>query len=322
MSKSYESINYALRPAKSVERKMLLDAFRHLSSFGVLSSYKYIGFGSPFFSDFILFHKSLNITDMVCVEKEEDDRDRFEFNKPFQFININFGKSSEILPSIDLNTRTIAWLDNESVLNSEILGDINWFFTRAPQGSVFVVTVNAHPIPSDGDNPQAHEAKSMKRLKEQVGEERIPLGIQGKDLRGWNNAKTLKRIIDNEIEKTLNVRNGMLREGTHIKYKQLFNFHYSDRAKMLTVGGLIYDEGQIGIFANCLFDQLEFLRFENEPYRIKIPSLTYKEIRHIDAHIMIDGSVEKKRVNFLKTSDLNNYEKIYRFFPKFAETEV
>ena len=66
---SYEQINYSLRPAKQIERKMLIEAFRNLTEFGDIGSYRYIGFGSIYFSDFNQVHKSLGIT--VCVKDIE-----------------------------------------------------------------------------------------------------------------------------------------------------------------------------------------------------------------------------------------------------------
>ena len=78
MGKSYEEINYAIRPAKCIERKMLCEAFRKLSVFGDVKNYRYIGFGSPFFNDFYLFHKNLSINNMICIEKHEEDKERFE----------------------------------------------------------------------------------------------------------------------------------------------------------------------------------------------------------------------------------------------------
>src|SRR5437879_5407175 len=107
MPPSYEKINYGLRPAKSVERKMLRDAFKKLSEFGTLESYRYVGFGSTYFSDFFLFHKSLGITNMTSIEKDVANRDRFLFNIPYNCIGIEFGESGNVLPSLPWNTRTI-----------------------------------------------------------------------------------------------------------------------------------------------------------------------------------------------------------------------
>jgi len=56
MPPSYRLINYNLRPAKSVERKMLAEGMSRLSIFGKIEDYNYVGFGSTFFSDFLLLH--------------------------------------------------------------------------------------------------------------------------------------------------------------------------------------------------------------------------------------------------------------------------
>ena len=52
MSRSFERIDYSLRPAKHAERRMLCDVFRRLKPFGPVEDYVYVGFGSVWFSDF------------------------------------------------------------------------------------------------------------------------------------------------------------------------------------------------------------------------------------------------------------------------------
>ena len=46
MARSYQKVNYALRPAKNIERKMICEALRQLSGFCLVETYRYIGFGS------------------------------------------------------------------------------------------------------------------------------------------------------------------------------------------------------------------------------------------------------------------------------------
>ncbi len=65
---SYRKINYRVRPAKSIQRKMLCDALLRLSFFEPVENYRYVGFGSTTFTDFILFHKILGIKDMISIE--------------------------------------------------------------------------------------------------------------------------------------------------------------------------------------------------------------------------------------------------------------
>lgn len=64
----------------------------------------------------------------------------------------------------------------------------------------------------------------------------------------------------------------------------MFNFNYRDGARMLTMGGLLYDRGQAGI-VNGAFDGLSFIRPDEEPYLIEIPYLTYREMRYLDTHL-------------------------------------
>ena len=100
MSNSGRKINYSVRPAKNVERKMMRDFFLRLSHFGRIEDYRYIGFGSKYFSDFIIFHRHLNISEMISIEADTNNRARYEFNKPYSNIRMEWGHSSEVLPKL------------------------------------------------------------------------------------------------------------------------------------------------------------------------------------------------------------------------------
>ncbi|MBK9388786.1 MAG: hypothetical protein IPN68_00865 [Bacteroidetes bacterium] len=120
---SYENINYDLRPAKAIERKMLCDLFHRLSSFNQLNRYQYIGFGSTYFSDFSQFHKNLGFKDLISIEKDIKNEKRFKFNIPYSCIKLLLGHSNEILPTLALeNTPTILWLDYDYPLDHTVLG--------------------------------------------------------------------------------------------------------------------------------------------------------------------------------------------------------
>jgi hypothetical protein len=90
-SPSFERINYGLRPAKHIERKMMVEAFRRLEPVASLKSYRYVGFGSPYFPDFSLIHRSLGISTMVSIERELSSERRMCFNRPFKCISIEMG---------------------------------------------------------------------------------------------------------------------------------------------------------------------------------------------------------------------------------------
>jgi hypothetical protein len=297
---------------------MFCEVFRRLIEFGRLDSYRYIGFGSTFFTDFSLFHKSLGISNCVSIEREEEDKDRFEFNKPYKCINIVFGESNSVLPQLPWDARTIIWLDYDYKLNQGVLTDIAFVCSEAISGSVIIVTVDAKPL-EDID-------QRLEELKSRVGDEKIPHELHEPETSGvlladWGTADFSRQIISNEINSIINTRNGLRQPGSKFLYRQLFNFHYADGAKMLTVGGIIYDEGQSHLLAKCGFDQLEFVKTCEEPYTIEVPNLTIREIHHLDKQLPSENlsGIDSRSI---PERDIRTYAKVYRYFPAFVEAEI
>ena len=318
MAGSYRKIDYRVRPAKSIERKMLADGIRRLAEFERLDSYRYIGFGSLYFTDFILFHKALGFKLMQSIENEQDiiKQERFRYNVPYKCINMAFGASSAILPTLPWDVKSVIWLDYDGALTKGVLEDIAYVVSKAVSGSMLLVSVNAG-IPRSEDEENTNP---LDILKSQIGAEKIPADINARDLSGWNVAKVYRDIIDNEIADTVATVNRGRSIGCKCNYNQLFNFHYEDGVKMLTVGGIIYDEGDEKILAKCSFDQLEFYKDAKDAYKIDPPLLTYQEMRKIDSLIPLDDH------DYLKIpvprADINKYQNFYRYFPHFAETEI
>lgn len=317
MSGSYRKINYTIRPAKSVERKMLCDAFRKLNDFYAIDSYRYIGFGAVYFSDFVLFHRMLGIRNMVSIEgtQSEEVKRRFEFNAPYKYVELKFGNSWEVLPTLEWkDIPTILWLDYDGLLEGNCLRDIETFFSSATSGSVCIASFNIQ------DDPNSSSGSPLDRLQCQVGEENVPRDVDASELTGWDRAEVFRRIITNKIEEILSQRNGAMPAGSKLCYHQLFNFHYSDGALMLTVGGIIYGSGQKHLLDKCAFNNSNFCRDGSEPYKIKIPKLTFKEIRHLDSLMPIDAA-NYTSIN-IPPSEIAQYCEVYRYFPIFAESEI
>mgnify|MGYP005857003585 CR=1 FL=1 len=172
---TYESINYSLRPAKHIERKMMIEVFRSLTMFGAVRSYRYIGFGSIYFSDFYLAHKYLGITDMISIEKDEKNEERFKFNLPFNCIKMKFGNSLKVLPTLEWDRRSIIWLDYDGTLNKDVISDIKLVCTHITLGSLLIVTVSAIPNNKDTeDEEDPTSTMAVEALKKRVGENNVP----------------------------------------------------------------------------------------------------------------------------------------------------
>lgn len=325
MRPSYRKIDYRVRPAKSIERKMLVESFRRLCEFGQLCAYRYVGFGSLYFSDFMLFHKALGFDSMVSIENTTDrqNQERFRMNVPFGNIALEFGHSNGVLQKLDWAVRTVAWLDYDKALSKECLVDVAYLAQHACAGSVIVVSVNAGNLESATkeelatDDAMGQPPTLVELLKKAVGEDEVPVEVRASDLSGWGVAKVFRQIVDTKIADALRVRNERLPAGARIRYRQLYNFHYQDDARMLTVGGVLYDEGQDSLLARCAFQQLDFIRDGEDAYRIETALLTHKEMRQIDA----ERSLRRTGLP-LPASDIEKYDRTYRYYPTFVEAEI
>ena len=313
MAGSYEEVNYTIRPAKQIERKMICEAIRRLAEFASVASYRYIGFGSIYFSDFALFHRQLNISNMISIEKDEDRRERFEFNKPFDCIEVRYGHSNQVLPKCDWAPRTILWLDYDSQLSAEVLADISSFCASAASGSLLIVTVNAH-IP-------AGDANRVAILKNRVGIDKVPINLDERDLKGWKAAATYRRIMSNVIGDRIKERNGNLSRWARMRWQQVFGFEYADGARMTTLGGVLFEEGQKPHFDKCAFGDLEYSRLNTDACRINVPALTYRELRHLDRQLP-NANQEPLDAKGVPAKDLKAFESVYRYYPTFAEADL
>lgn len=62
---SFDVVNYSLRPSKCIERQLVFEGVRALQMQMDLNQLVYVGFGSVWFTDFVVAHKILGVDDMV-----------------------------------------------------------------------------------------------------------------------------------------------------------------------------------------------------------------------------------------------------------------
>ncbi len=294
---------------------MMCDAFRRLK-FASLESYQYVGLGSVYFSDFALFHRSLGIDKMVSIEREVGDKQRFSDNLPFAAIQMQWGDTKTELPNINLNLRSIVWLDYDGRLTRDVIDDIRSIATRVTSGSVLAVSVQSVPERDKREKP----VSMRELLVEQLGDHRIGSNVKDRDLLGWGTADLFRRVILNEIAETLAARNGTLPVGQQMNFEQIFNFHYKDGAHMLTIGGVFFDSGQRLLFDQCAFGELSFVRKAEEAFSIDIPLLTSRELRTLERQMPLLGTAIA--AGSMPKRDAEAFVKIYRYFPNFSVVEL
>lgn len=325
--RSFERINYALRPAKCIERRMMTEALSRLGLVAPLSSYRYVGFGSVDFVDFRLVHIRLGVRDMVSIEAAESVSERFRFNRPFSCIELQFGVSGDVLPTLSWAQRTITWLDYDGKLTRAELDDVGTVVSAAPPGSALIVTVNCQPekIPDDAPAtaPDIHTYRYAE-LAARVGRELVPGHIEPKDLRNWGLADACWEIIESRIAESLANRNAALTDLDKIGYDQLFHFRYADGARMLTIGGVLLSAAERKTLdPREDFADLDYIRAGKEAFTIDVPVLTLREMRLLDQTFpSLNEGRGTQDWPFLPPSHVEFYRKVYRYFPTFLEVEA
>jgi hypothetical protein len=320
---SFEKINYSLRPSKSIERKMIIPFLYKLTNFDELINYHYIGFGSIYYSDFILFHKNLNICRMSSIEYERNES-RAKFNLPYKCIDLFSGTSNDKLVTIMSNDeKYIAWLDYDSPMSNSTLDDIQTFIYKSTSGSLLMITLNVNSDDKDELNSKFDELFEYRKtkLEKRITKNKIPQINKANELNLKNLHKVYRKIIINEIEETL-IKKNKLQENKY-KFKQIMNFRYSDNAQMQTFSFLIYEESDEEKYNACKFDDLLTFKNNDEPYEIKSPHLTIDEIRKLNKILPLDTDEDIKSIGIENNFFINaakDYAEVYQYFPNFSES--
>jgi len=321
---SFEKINYLLRPNKSVERKMVCEMLSGISAINDLSSYQYIGFGSTYFADFSLFHRSFGIKKMISIEGNGQARERCEFNKPFGCIELKMGYSSTVLPNLDLSNKdSIVWLDYDGLISDIVFSDINTVVTQMRPDSFFMLSINAEISALEN-----HEGfNKTQYLKNLIGEERFPNEYADKTINKKQYLEILHTCIIQHIFAAVQRRNGM--EDTKVEFRQTVHFEYKDGARMLTIGGFMFDADKADEHLEAMkLAQLPFYRAGEETYSIQCPVLSIKEIQALNTYLPCEP-MDKDSKRFeddnlnsfpVNNNDIDSYASLYRYFPNFAET--
>lgn len=322
MAASFRRIDYSLRPAKYAERKMLCEVFRNLHPFQRVDEYLYVGFGSVWFSDFALFHKTLGIKDMVSIEREKDHKNRILANTPFQ-ISVDFREAKLALPDLNWNRRQLIWLDYDDMLTLDIVLDASAVATRAMSGTVLAISVQcmkaAEIEEAESEKlKDPHAIDAVARLRQKLDRSRVPSTVSEEDLTGWAFGTLIRSILLNEIDSSLKTRSAS-NPAIDLKFHPICEFEYEDGAKMTTLVGIFYDDEEQ--LARCNFDQLDFLKKGTTKVRIPVPKLTVREFKQLEKQLPIKNG---QAIDFgdIPPSDGQNFTDMYRYLPNFAVIET
>jgi hypothetical protein len=304
-TQSYRRVQYELRSAKQVERRMLIDALQTLGAAGFdIPEYQYTGFGSIYFVDFVLFHKYLGIKRMWSVEHDLSITKRIRFNRPFSFVKIFMADAGEVVAQLPLNRRHLLWLDYDSFISSALAEHVYLAISRLPAGSILLVTLDVEspvrdPTPERLKQHFVAEVERYLPAKPKFVHSKLP----------QLNLGVLERLF---------ISAASVRDA--VSFQPLFSFLYSDGHEMLTIGGMLAGEAERQLLKNSALKQKSYMKFswKDTPCRIVVPRLTRKERIFLEGSMpgtegWAPGNLE------LTPADVQAYREIYRFYPVYAE---
>ena len=313
MSSFSPKVDYSLRPAKSVERRMIAEVLSYLDSIESLTEARYVGMGSIYFQDFQLFHRRLGVTEMLSIEREDDAAERMLENLPLACVELEVGSVSDLLPSLELEERLhILWLDYEGRVDDEVLSDVRRIVGRVRPGSALFVTTNGHR------GPYRKVERWLNGIRHAVAGAEVPDDADGVRRLSY-------QALNGTISDAVEARNaGRLSSEPEVIFAQVVHFWYSDGAPMFTVGGLILEEQQSDLWNGSGVLTLPFVKCGENPFQITVPFLTKREVVRLLAKMPADEQDLSAiaRDLSLPLDDVKAFSRIYRFSSLFSETEI
>ena len=309
---SFDSVNYSLRPSKSIQRQLVFEGVSRLKTDLDLDRLVYVGFGSIWFTDFVLAHKLLGIDDMVSIESNDIGYRRAVFNSPYATVRVRHGFSSAVLPTLydDEVIRGrpwLVWLDYDYQFDETLKDDITSIVENAPANSILVVTFNGHEMKygAAADRPE--------RLRELFGAA-VPDDLPKRACRDDRMQETLADLTRDFMQSTAN---DLARPGGFVS---AFRLIYRDNAPMVTVGGILPSRGAAKIAADVVSRGAWNCR-PTKP--IVAPHLTIREAVVLQSKLPNVGPLGRDAVRALgfdlDDEQLEAFETYYRHYPAFAQ---
>jgi hypothetical protein len=235
---------------------------------------------------------------------------------------MHFGMSGEMIPKISWRRKSIVWLDYDGQLNGSKLKDIDYLVRNAASGSFLLFSFNAEKPSPQGLSREERDRDLVAALKLLVGADRVKSGIKESDLRGQFAGSVYYQIIADAIEASISVYNRVVEDAAKERvWRQVIHIAYKDGARMLTIGGVVYDKVDETSFETGQFDKLSFYRPDRHAFTINVPKLTLKEMSSLEKSALMDPK-NCTVPSFLKERDRRDYLKLFRYLPSYVSADL
>jgi len=273
----------------------------------------YVGFGSIWFTDFVLAHKVLRIDDMVSIESDDIGYLRAIFNLPYATVRVEHGYSAVILPKLFADAALagrpwMIWLDYDYELNESVRDDVRSIIENAPTNSILIITVNGSEQ-KYGNNPKERTERLRNLLGSVVPDDLTPAACKNEQLQ--------ETLADLGLNFMKSIAADIARPGGFIEG---FRVLYRDSSPMVTFGGILPARG-------AARTATEVVNAESWPARpskaIKAPHLTMREAAVLQRCLPCATKLSRATVRELgfdlEEDQIEAFQTYYRQYPAFAQ---
>lgn len=309
---SFDAINYSLRPSKSIQRQLVFDGAKQILDSATLSGAIYVGFGSIWFTDFMMAHKALKVSRSVSIESHEVGFARAKFNAPYATVDVVHGMSTAVLPRLLSDAELIQkpwmiWLDYDFALAESMIDDIQLVVEGAPENSLFLITF------SGLEHKYGKPADRVARLKQLLGSV-VPDNLSRE---ACKNDELLRTLADLTLARMSSVAQSAARPGGFLPAFRIF---YKDGTPMITVGGVLPAAGSAGSI-QALVARQDWPCHPRE--MISAPHLTFKEAAALQSKLPTGQALTRDIVQALgfdlEDRQIAAFEEHYLRYPSFAQ---
>lgn len=309
---SFDAVNYSLRPSKSIQRQIVFEGVRLLQGQMGLEGLVYIGFGSIWFTDFVMAHKLLGVNDMISIENHDIGFSRATYNCPFKTVRVLKGLSSAVLPTLFVDEfyagrPWVVWLDYDYPLDESIRNDIRSVIENSPPNTMLLVTFDGK---DEKYEDLSHRPELLRSLLGSVVPDDLPIeACEG------------KRILDTLADLVLGYMGAIAadisRPGGFIP---AFRAIYQDGAPMVTIGGIL-PTPETAKLASSLINAANWPCRPAKP--IRAPHLTIREAAVLQSRLPCTPRLTRADVQALgfdlEDEQIESFENYYRQYPAFAQ---
>lgn len=324
---SFERVDYSLRTNKNIERKLVFERLSSLSTTLRFQDYRYMGFGSLWFVDFVMAHRILGVNRLCSIEREAN-ADRAEFNKPYFCIEVRRGDSTRILSEMPPDEWSqqpqIVWLDYDGRLDEDARKDLRLVLERGKVGTVLIASFNAHRGSYRRGSVQA-STPVVSVLRELLGDA-VPTELPnaGVDVGDAEFPAFLAKSISSFMGSAVR-SSGRQTDEMPDRFIPLFEYVHRDNVPMVTVGGIVASWRMLESLESH-FQAKAAQLFQGavaQKETLDLVPITIKEKLALDSLLPCDEGDVQSRVDArgikLSIEQVLKYRRLYPQFPLFGE---